>query len=520
MTTVDTSTTVGPDTAAETYAGELVMLRPEQVAPHPDNIRHTARGIDSLAASIGEVGVLVPLIVVPAASVEGDWPTEVTHIAIDGARRLPAATKAGKLLPCLVRPDLASARETIRTMAVTALAREGLTDREEAHAVQTMLELGLTQGAISRSTGITPQRVRAAKKAASLPETVAQAAQDLTLDQMAALADYADDQQATATLIDAARTGYWDHTLARVRRDTRERAIIAKHIAALQEQGITAVDVDTFSDEQYVEFLRTPDGEPLGDHSTCPGHRVLVQIDGDGRIYEEHYCADPDTYGHARRTSGRGPETVDPEQAAAAREAEKEARRTLIRLNKSALAAQDVRRKFLHESLSAKPRYKTMTAWALARLAQRDTIYTNEVAAWPTTEILRGITGSKDPDREAAAAAPTRHPLLVWATLVAAYEARYPKDAHRSASSDRALYLDHLADLGYQLSETDEIVRTTGHAEAARRAEFKAHYLPAEYPTPEPDDPRAHQGNQAEVPGPAEDDGTATTDDRATAQAA
>lgn len=505
MTT--THTPAAPDPQPN-QAAELITLTPEQVAPHPDNLRDASRDIDALATSIAEVGLLVPLIVVPVALVPGDWPPEITHVAVDGARRLAAAEKAHQPIPCVIRPDLASARETARTMAVTGLARDGLTDTEEAHAVQTMLDLGLTQAAISRATGRPTQRVRAAKKAAALPAAVAQAAHDLTLDQMAALADFTDDDQATGTLIDAAHSGRWDHTLARLRRDARDRAAIAKRIAALQAQGISATAEDTFGYDQEVTGLCDAEGQPLTDHAACPGHRVVVKMDWEGEYLEEEYCADPAAYGHRQRWQHRPgeDEPADSEQIAARREAEKQARRTLIARNRAAVAAQEVRRAFLRDCLAAKSRHRAMTAWALARLAQRDRIYTAEVNASTTTDILRHITGSKDPDRDAATAPPTRHPLLVWATITATYEARYPKDAHRGASPDRAIYLDHLADLGYPLSETDEIVRTNGHAEAAARAEFDARY-PSESHS---EDPASADDTRADDETPQADDESAT----------
>ena len=53
---------------------------------------------------MAEVGVLVPLIVVPVAAVtrEHDWPAGTTHVAVDGNRRQLAAQAAGLPLPCVV----------------------------------------------------------------------------------------------------------------------------------------------------------------------------------------------------------------------------------------------------------------------------------------------------------------------------------------------------------------------------------------------------------------------------------
>ena len=103
--------------------GQIIELSPNQVGQHPDNIRDPTRELAALTASVAEVGVLVPLIVVPVDKVPGhDWLDEITHVAVDGNRRKAAAQMAGVLLPCVVRPDLATAKATARAMLVTGLS--------------------------------------------------------------------------------------------------------------------------------------------------------------------------------------------------------------------------------------------------------------------------------------------------------------------------------------------------------------------------------------------------------------
>jgi len=136
----------------------VIRLRPEQVGQHPDNIRDPARDLPALAASIREVGVLVPLIVVPCRR---------RRRPVDRRRDRRQAAAAHAELPCLVRDSVAGARETATIMAVTGLARDGLTGAEQAHAVQTMLDLGLSQAAIGRATGMKTKTVKTAKAAAA-----------------------------------------------------------------------------------------------------------------------------------------------------------------------------------------------------------------------------------------------------------------------------------------------------------------------------------------------------------------
>lgn len=185
----------------------VLELAPDQVAQHPDNLRDPHRGIKELTASIAELGVLVPLIVVPVGAVpQNEFNPQVTHVAVDGSRRQAAARAAGMPVPCIVRPDLATARDTAITMAATGLARDGLTPREEAAAVQTMLDLGVTQTVIGRAIGRSRQHIATAKKAATLTTDIADTAGDyqFTLTDLATIAEFQHDEHAVAALVTAA----------------------------------------------------------------------------------------------------------------------------------------------------------------------------------------------------------------------------------------------------------------------------------------------------------------------------
>ena len=75
------ATDTQPHDRAATETLTVIELRPEQVAQHPDNLRDAGRGITELARSVAEVGILVPLIVVPVDLVPGhDFDAAVTHV--------------------------------------------------------------------------------------------------------------------------------------------------------------------------------------------------------------------------------------------------------------------------------------------------------------------------------------------------------------------------------------------------------------------------------------------------------
>lgn len=477
MTAVLENPPTNPATAPADVAApveQVVTLTAVQVAQHPDNLRDPGRDLDALAKSIQEVGVLVPLIVVPAERVPGEWPADVTHVAVDGNRRQAAALMVGAVLPCLVRPDVADAQATARTMAVTGLLRDGLTVVEEARAVQTMLDLGLTQSAVSKATGRSRDYVKNAKRAATVEgEAATLAAQyALTLDQLADLAEFTDDEDATGRLLDVAYDpGEWAHALAYERNDRESTATIAAKRAELEAAGVRVID-DRLDWSRRIDGL-THDGEPITEqaHQDCPGRVVWIGHRAGEGVYLTEGCADPQGNGHESRYGGsaiggrpdRSSET--PEQT----EARNAERRELIRLNKVADAAQTVRREFCRDLLATKTKTTVakMTGWAVDQILARDRAVTgwlndHSIASAPP---LADILGSETPmDVVAAATPPTLRTLMVWAYVVAAHEFDYPRDAHRSPHHmARAGYLRHLVDLGYTPAETDRLVLGEQH---------------------------------------------------------
>ena len=67
---------------------------------------------------------------------------------------------------------------------------------------------------------------------------------------------------------------------------------------------------------------------------------------------------------------------------------------------------------------------------------------------------LRHHRGDQHRDHAPAA----RHPVMAWSYVVAAQEAEFPRDAHRQNNTDRAAYLQHLAGLGYVLSDVEQLI--------------------------------------------------------------
>ncbi len=506
--TADQQTTADQAMQEQPAAAVVVIeLDPGQVAQHPENIRDASRGIKELTASVAEVGVLVPLIVVPVALVPGyDWPDTVTHVAVDGNRRQAAAAAAGLFLPCIVRADLAAAKATARTMAVTGLVRDGLTATEEAHAVATLFDAKMSGAAIGRAIGRSTAQVKTARRAAQVTADISAQAADypLTLDQLAVLADHQDNPADVAALLDAAPRGLMDHVVAQLAARRAENAAISAAVGPvcveLATRSITVLEDEpntyTPGGARSVEDLTIDDGN--GDqvqltaesHAACPGHAAYVAAeyypaDPDDDQPEEvevtvlYVCLDPAQFGHTSRrwadrhhTPRPGDTVVEPAEGdtasdAAARlareqeaeaEAKKAQRRELIARNKQADSAQEVRRAYLRQCLTVKSKHKAMARWALHQVIQRDPTFCRWAGEYYSRPAILAELLGGDPRQVTADTPAARHGLILWAQVATANEEDLPRDAHRQRAPSRARYLRHLQTLGYVLAEVEQMI--------------------------------------------------------------
>lgn len=481
-------------TTTEPRTTEVLWLTPESVGQHPGNLRDATRDIPALAASIQEVGVLVPLIVVHVdnyleAHPEGEdgsgtFPGHVEYIAVDGNRRqLAAATlppEAGlkRLLPCLLQPDLAAARAATVTMAVTGLVRDGLTATETAGAVQAMLSTGMKQIEVARTAGMTNTEVKHAKAAARLTGDTATAAEkyELTLDQMAALSDFADDPALVEDLLESASIGpgQFANSVKVALRDRRVARAIAKLAKQYTDQGYTIVDEgasvvawsDTVPTPVRLGGLKaTPDADARitdDEHATCPGRAVKISASHwSEELSITHACTDPNGNGHhqAYKPLPGQPDlysNTGSRPAGPMTDAEKAERKLLIKRNKEMAAAQGLRLEFIRRTWKSAKHRKAIAAWGLERVVTRDRRFSrwadNHISS--TFEEIMGLSHGQPFEVPAAAL----HGALLWAQVCAAYEHEFPKDAWRQGSSDRARYLLHLVDLGYEPCETEQLM--------------------------------------------------------------
>lgn len=113
------------------------------IVPNPDQPRRAFAGVDELAASIAEQGLLEPIMVRRVGQ---------SYQIIHGERRWRAAKQAGlRLMPVIVRK--ATDAEAFRLAVVENVQRENLTPLEEAHAFERLQQQGMTQAAVGKLVG-------------------------------------------------------------------------------------------------------------------------------------------------------------------------------------------------------------------------------------------------------------------------------------------------------------------------------------------------------------------------------
>ncbi len=135
------------DDAGDPEGADLRELPVDLIAPSPRQPRRTfdQDALQGLAASVGERGVLQPVLVRP---VHGG-----TYELVAGERRWRAAQLAGlDTVPALVRAR--GDAEALEVALVENMAREDLNPVEEARAVAALVEeLGLTREEVGRRVG-------------------------------------------------------------------------------------------------------------------------------------------------------------------------------------------------------------------------------------------------------------------------------------------------------------------------------------------------------------------------------
>jgi ParB family transcriptional regulator, chromosome partitioning protein len=183
---------------------ELRELPVESIAPNPNQPRRrfAEEGLELLASSMSERGVLQPVLVRPRPGGR--------YELVAGERRLRAAQRAGlATIPALVQ-ERADA-ETLELALIENMAREDLNPAEEARACAALVEeLGLTRAELGRRVGRSRVAVSNLIRLLELPDEAIELIEQGTLSEGHGRALLmAEDHGARRTLARAAAAEAW-----------------------------------------------------------------------------------------------------------------------------------------------------------------------------------------------------------------------------------------------------------------------------------------------------------------------
>jgi ParB family chromosome partitioning protein len=455
------------------------MIRVADLAAHPGNVREELNLTGEFLASVAAEGVRVPLLITPAP--EGGWRV------IEGHRRLAAAVRAGLgEVPCDIDPARAgdeAGQYLDMALANSDAYRVNYQPAEEAAALFAAHEAGASRTRIRKATGRTTAQVKTALAAGGLPaETRMLALQrnsELTLDELALMAEFGDDEQATETLLSCLDRGWpLEHAAERIRQDRAAKAERDQLRASLLKAGVPL----TGRLPEGADWLSslTHDGQEITpeSHGSCPGHGAA--FDDWNPLHPMFYCTSPAGHGHASRwaaslSAGSGShddsDGTSPGAGTQPEPAPDPGRRLVIEGNKAWQAASQVRHRWLTSSLLARRSLpRDAHAFAARQLLAMPSPLASGLTSARRDPLFARLTGH-DPDHlqaECGTATTGRLTVIMLAPVITAYEHAMTDGEGRNTwrtdryspcpRADAGTYLTFLAGLGYQLSGIEQAV--------------------------------------------------------------
>jgi ParB family chromosome partitioning protein len=413
----------------------------------------------SFIDSIRENGVLEP--VVARRDEHGN-----TLIRM-GQRRTLAAREAGlSSIPVyVVTGDENTATRIIEQMAEND-HRRSLTDGERSAAFQQLAFEGLSVAAIAKRTATKPATVKTGLAVAeNALASSAIATHDLTLEQAAALIDFAGDDKTVTALIKVATNDpeQFAHAAQRARDDAARAALLADATAPLIDTGFTILDRapqgwDSSETRKSIDDYTDKDGNSITE-ATIAGidsRAAYLSVTYTGQVRTSFYVTDPKAHGFKKT----GP---DGSSAGTMTDEQKAERKTLIENNKAWASAQVVRREFLATLLNRKTQPKDAAQFvAHALTTRRQSVAAAATNGNKLANELLGLEhgGYWGPDALAALveANPTKAATVTLAVAIGALDSDTSKDTWRRPSSTQADYFNRLAAWGYTLSDVEQIV--------------------------------------------------------------
>jgi len=155
-----TQKAIGGDGVAQEAVTELPVTL---VSDNPDNPRNHLRNLDETVESVREMGIILPIVVATVDAYlrdrpdrAGDLDDGARYVVVDGHRRLEASRRVG-LATTPVRVDnarVATDEALLEAAFVANYHRDDMTDLEEAHALQQLVEYYGSQTKASKRLGI------------------------------------------------------------------------------------------------------------------------------------------------------------------------------------------------------------------------------------------------------------------------------------------------------------------------------------------------------------------------------
>jgi ParB family chromosome partitioning protein len=446
----------------------------EQLTAHPGNVREDLDLTPEFCASVAEAGVRIPLLVTPADN---------GYRVIEGHRRLAAAVKAGLPgVPCTLDP--ARAGDEAGQYLDMALAnsdgyRRNFTPQEEASALFAASEAGATRTRIRKATGRSASDVKAALQAGGLSsQTRAQAAgigRPVSLTDLALLAEFDGDEEATGQLLQALERGYAvEYTAERIRQDRAEAAQHDLLVTELQAAGVTVTD-DLPEGATRLSGL-THDGEEItpDSHAACPGRGAVLWPFAP--LQPVWYCASPGTYGHIlpqppTAPAPAGSAVPDPLPDPPTGPGDP-GRKLVIEGNKAWAAAGEVRKRWLQTLLARRTAPRQIAPFLARQLLTIPEPLRANLATAHASALFTELAGQEDHQalQDCDTSPAGRLQLLMLAPIVTAYEqeisapdsfrrSTWRQDRYSPCPRDQAgAYLAFLASLGHELSVIEQAV--------------------------------------------------------------
>ncbi|MFG1881987.1 ParB/RepB/Spo0J family partition protein [Micromonospora sp. NPDC049102] len=427
-------------------------LDPRDLVDNPRNLRTDVGDLSDLTASMTVVGVLCPLVAIPAP----DQPN--TFQLIIGHRRKYAAIELGmEQVPVWVASDEGAAAQIVAQLAENG-HRVGLTPTEEAEAFHQLTLLDWSPEQIATVRAIPTAKVKQTLKLRELPQAARGAADagTLTLEDASALTEFTEDPAALDRILKGTGSGWgFRHAIAAER---SKRTFAAAKERAKAELVLAGVKV-TSKPKGYpysgtavaATQLADANGNPLAPEMfpTLAGLAAFVEKIGD-HAQTTFYCAEPDRYGYQRLSYGSRRGGTEEERAR--REAAEQARAEYLA---GLTVAAEVRQEFYRTGYGSTRAVKRLFLEALRATVVEGLRFHDVDGLYAT---LGGVDG--------AAAAMAREDKLrrclvaQWICVQERNLGYATRDETWALDNEAAVaWLDQLVADGYTLSEAETTLR-------------------------------------------------------------